>query len=216
MFDYNSTYSTCQNVFGTEPERILVEHIHLLDTSRPILDIGAGQGRNAILPASKGFKVYAVEPVEAAVKQIESLSIKENLPITIFHCDFENFPLDNQEYSAIFMFGLLQTLSPKSVEILKNKVEEWSDEKTHLFLTAWSTQDPTFPEIANSWKRIASNHFTDGKGNFRFYLQPNQITSIFPNFKTLHHWEGLGPWHRHGNGDWEHHGKAEAVLVKNK
>lgn len=46
----------------------------------------------------------------------------------------------------------------------------------------------------------------------RTYLEPGELTRLFPGFEIVHSREGLGPEHRHGGGPAEHHGFAEAVL----
>ncbi len=44
---YDKTYKEIKNVFGSEPEEILKKYYERIEIANPILDIGAGQGRNS-------------------------------------------------------------------------------------------------------------------------------------------------------------------------
>ena len=65
--DFDSIYRRSANYFGDQPDRILVDHIGLIDRRRPALDVGAGQGRNAMFLAEHGTRVDAIDPSAEAV-----------------------------------------------------------------------------------------------------------------------------------------------------
>ena len=45
---FNEAYARVDGLFGGEPERTLVRFADRLDRRRPVLDVGCGQGRNAL------------------------------------------------------------------------------------------------------------------------------------------------------------------------
>lgn len=63
---YDGMYRNYPNFFGPEPDRRLTEHHQLLDKSKPVLDLGAGQGRYALFLAPRGYRVDVVEPSSVA------------------------------------------------------------------------------------------------------------------------------------------------------
>ncbi len=44
---FDSAYADTRDLFGGGPESTLVRFADMLDPERPVLDIGAGQGRNS-------------------------------------------------------------------------------------------------------------------------------------------------------------------------
>lgn len=210
--EYDEAYRNIENVFGVEPERILRDHIRFIDASRPVLDIGAGQGRNTLFLARRGFRVDAIDPSRVALETIEKRSQEEGLSIRSFACGFETFKPDAGDYSGVAAFGIIPLLTRESIAMMIEKMGVWTGEGGLVFLTAFTTADPRFDHLREHWDRIGKNSFTDGGGTVRTYLEANEILTLFPEFGTIYHWEGLGPEHRHGDGPVERHAMAEAVF----
>jgi 2-polyprenyl-3-methyl-5-hydroxy-6-metoxy-1,4-benzoquinol methylase len=68
--DYNRLYTETADYFGNAPEASLVLCDHLLDRARPVLDVGCGQGRNAVYLARLGITVHAFDPSPVAIEQL--------------------------------------------------------------------------------------------------------------------------------------------------
>lgn len=211
---YDKTYKEVKNVFGSEPEEILVKYFEQIDKSKPVLDIGSGQGRNSIFLAEKGLVVDAIDPSIVAVEELNERAKEKELQIQAYQNGFENFQPKTDHYSGIMIFGLIQILSNNDFEKLKLKLDDWAAKGDLLFITAFGTADPSFKKYSSKWLTISKNTFTDNKGNYRRFLEPNEILSLFNEYKVVHHWEGLGKEHHHGDGIIEQHFMVEAVLKK--
>jgi tellurite methyltransferase len=110
---YDNTYSSIKNVFGDKPETILEKYVNKIDKTKPVLDIGIGQGRNSFYLAQNGFKVDGIDLSEVAVKGVSKASKKENLPLNAYQKGFQDFIPKGTPYSAILVFGLIQILDWK-------------------------------------------------------------------------------------------------------
>jgi hypothetical protein len=97
---------------------------------------------------------------------------------------------------------------------LVDKVDRWSRPGTLVWITGFTTKDPAYPHLRATWTTVEANSFESPEGRVRAYLEPGQVLELFAQYSVLHHWEGLGPEHRHGDGPPERHGKFEAVLLK--
>lgn len=86
---YDETYARIDTVFGSDPEEILVKFKGLMNTSHPVLDIGAGQGRNALFLANSGFNVHAVDSSPIAIQQLERISRERRLELNCQCCGFQ-------------------------------------------------------------------------------------------------------------------------------
>jgi len=211
---YDEAYSKIENYFGTEPTLILRNYYHLLNKSKPILDVGVGQGRNALFLARKGFSVDAIDPSKVAIDTVLSITSKERLSIHTYQCSFETFTPRFDFYSGILIFGLIQILSWEAIELLLEKVKRWTNKGSLVFVTGFTTADPLFSRYTQEWKTIGRNSFINEHGNIKTYLETGEILNLFSEFNVIHHWEGISPEHRHGDGPLEQHAMVEAVLQK--
>jgi tellurite methyltransferase len=210
--DYNRAYRSSDHFFGIEPEPILKEYYTRLRRDGRVLDIGVGQGRNTLFLARKGFPVDCIDPSTVALETVSAIASGEALPVRTYRCGFETFVPDADSYSGILIFGLIQTLRRESVGLLVDKAEEWTTDGSLVFVTAFTTADPSYEQVSTSWRRAGRNCFTDGAGEFRTYLESGEILTLFHQFQVLYHWEGIGPQHRHGDRPPHRHGSARVVF----
>jgi len=210
---YDELYNQKTEYFGSDPSKILAEHFGMIDQSKPVLDIGAGQGRHSIFLARKGFKVDAIDPSQVGLEQLSELSKKQNLPIETHVTGFETFPAPNAPYSAILLFGILQERNWVAIDHLIKKVYRWLTDDGLVFVTAFSMEDPSLERFKDC-KEIGPNSFINERGITRTFLRENEVLELFEGYEVIHHWEGLGAEHRHGDGEPERHGVVEAILKK--
>jgi cyclopropane fatty-acyl-phospholipid synthase-like methyltransferase len=211
---YDETYKNTKNNFGAEPEPILRNNYRRINTSRPVLDIGAGQGRNAFFLARKGFTVDAIDPSKVATETISAIAAQEGLSIRTHQCAFDTFVPQVVFYSGILIFGIIQILSWEAIDLLREKVKHWTHEGSLVFITGFTVADPSFTRYSQTWKTIGKNSFADEQGNLRTYLEAGEILRLFSEHEVVYHWEGMGPEHRHGNSPIERHAMTEVVLQR--
>jgi tellurite methyltransferase len=147
---YDETYKNTKNVFGTEPELLLRNHYRGMSESKPVLDVGVGQGRNALF-WREGFTVDAIDPSRIAIETVSAVAIQEALPIRTYQCDFATFVPSTDAYSGILVFGLIQILSWSAIEVLLDKLRHWRTEGSLLFVTAFTVADASFADDSLKW-----------------------------------------------------------------
>lgn len=214
--DFDFIYRRSSEYFGDQPETILIDHVGLIDKLRPALDVGAGQGRNSAFLAARGIQVDAIDPSTEAVATLNQIANSRNLPIRAWANGFEDFvPADDvNSYGAICLFGLVQLLDWKTIDVLRARVASWSADGTLVFLTAFTTKDPQFVSCAKNWRVAGRNSFADDSGSLRTFLEPGEAPGLFPEFKVVYHAETMGPEHHHGDGPVHKHGLVELVLTQ--
>ena len=72
--NYDKKYKETKEYFGKEPAGILKEHYQKIDKSKPVLDIGAGQGRNALFFAKEGYEVDAIDESKVSIEIVSTLA----------------------------------------------------------------------------------------------------------------------------------------------
>ena len=198
--NYDEQYEKDEAVFGNEPEPTLVEYAGRLPDNATVLDIGAGQGRNSVYMARRGIAVDALEPSIPGVNALERITAEQGLPIRRFSKSFERFSPPVVHYSGILVFGLIPDLEWKAIGQLEDRISTWTGRGSVIWITGFTIHDPAYARQRS--------------GTVRTYLEPGQILQLFNRYSALHHWEGLGPEHRHVDGPPERHGMFEAVFER--
>jgi cyclopropane fatty-acyl-phospholipid synthase-like methyltransferase len=211
---YDETYKNTKNNFGEEPEPVLRNYYRRISKSKPVLDIGAGQGRNAFFLAREGFTVDAIDPSKVATETISALAMQDELSIHAHQCGFDKFVSQVGFYSGILIFGVIQILSWEDINLLLEKVKHWTNKGSLVFITGFTVADSSFSRYSQTWKTIGKNSFADEHGNLRTYLEAGEILNLFSEYEVVYHWEGVGPEHRHGNSPIECHAMTEVVLQR--
>ncbi|MFQ5498529.1 MAG: methyltransferase domain-containing protein [Candidatus Zixiibacteriota bacterium] len=208
---YDKSYDSTAALFGTEPESTLCRYCNKISHELPVLDIGAGQGRNSCYLASRGFVVDAIDPSSVAVETIAAAAQKDDLPIRSVHCCYDTYVPTSLPYGAVLVFGLIQILTHGQINILMSRVRQWTGDGSLLFVTAFSVEDPSYRYYASHAKLLGQNSFQTDDGEVRTFLEPNEILRTCADWQVVHHWEGQGPEHCHGEGTPERHAMIELV-----
>lgn len=212
MYSYDKRYSEHKAVFGEKPEKILINHYKLIDNSKPVLDIGAGQGRHSLFLAENGYAVEALEPSEVGINQIEKAAQQDSLPVHVTQGQIATFESKADSYSAILLFGIIQILTREQIDYLKTSLRQWTAPGSLIFITAFSTDEPSFEKHKKDDEEIGKNSFKDSKEFIRTYLEPGEILTLFDGYEVIHHDEHLTEEHHHGDGNMHRHAVIEAVL----
>lgn len=118
-------YARNPDVFGKKHSGIVEELMSLLPAGGRVLDVGAGQGRNALALAQRGFEVDAVEGHETGAVQIRERA--EALGLTNLHshhAQIEALALQPETYDAICFVNVLQFFPPTEAATLLTRLKE--------------------------------------------------------------------------------------------
>jgi len=111
------------------------------------LDIGAGEGRNSIFLAKKGFHVVAVDKIPEGLEKLENFAKKQNLSIETHVLDIENFHFPSQKYSLVLSVAALDFMRFSSFRNIIKKVEDSLLPQGVVYLSVFSINDPFFAKL---------------------------------------------------------------------
>ena len=97
---YDNYYQT-ENLFG-EPYPELIHFFEKHPTRGKLLDLGCGQGRDAIPLARLGYEVTGVDHSAVGIRQMQQIAEKEQLSITVLVADIYTFE-DFSTYDFILL-----------------------------------------------------------------------------------------------------------------
>ena len=142
-----------------------------------VLDMGCGQGRNALYLGLKGFDVTAVDNNPNAVQNVEELARIEELNVRAFEYDLnaaniqENF--DYMVATVVFMF-----LMPRYVpDVIANMKEHTNPGGYNLIVSAMDTEDFPCP---------MPFPFKFGEGELREYYKDWELVEYKEELGSMH------------------------------
>ena len=151
-YGFSSKYKV-ENYYG-DPYKELIGYFKNQPNISRILDLGCGQGRNALALSKLGHFVTAIDISIIGLKQLETKMIKEENKISIEHMnlydmnDFSSFEyilMDN-----VFMF--FRTKSKKELEFIKRIIK--NSKKNCTFLLFIRDNTWTYELVINFLKEI--------------------------------------------------------------
>ena len=102
MYDesfWNLRYATSDYLYGTEPNAFLKEHCSLLNG--PVLSFSEGEGRNAVLLASRGLEVLGVDISMVALEKAKTLAQFRGVEIKTRVADLATFEPEGNHYGSV-------------------------------------------------------------------------------------------------------------------
>jgi tellurite methyltransferase len=117
--DYNDLESA---TFG-EPSAEIVELATTLPKNSRILDLGCGDGRNALFLARHGFEVTAIDISLNGIRKLKQLAGKEGLEVDARIADMVDFEMDAR-YDLVIAHGSLHLIARHSWQRLIDRMQD--------------------------------------------------------------------------------------------
>jgi tellurite methyltransferase len=161
---YDDKYSSKDFYWGLRPSKTCFKILELKPPDKPLklLDIGSGEGRNAIFFARNGYQVTAIDLVQAGIDKTKQLADQIGVEINAFKANILDFRLA-EEYDVIFSTGSLHYIPAElREEIFGNYKEFTAPDGVHM-LSVFIEKPfiPPAPEgEKNSHKWLSGELFT--------------------------------------------------------
>lgn len=105
--DYDKWYNSEEYYWGLMPNDICYDIMKILPPIKPyrVLDIGCGEGKDAVFLAKCGYAVTGFDISQQGIDKAKSLAEHNNVDITLFKADIFDYRPD-AEYDIIFSSGV--------------------------------------------------------------------------------------------------------------
>ncbi len=213
MRRFDELYVSDEAYFGHEPSRVLKAYYRLIPERGRVLDIGVGQGRNALFLARRGAFVVGIDSSSVGVEATRRAAEADGLDLELRRGDIMEFEAGAESFDAVLALGIIPLLPRDDVDTLFRRVDRWLKPGGHVFVTAYLTLDKRYRESILSWERLGRNTFRK-HDRIRTFLEPGEAPELLPDYEVIHHAEELGPAHSHGDGPVERHFLAHLVARK--
>jgi len=195
---FGTLYSKYKNIWGDKPNKLLLSALQYLDIKKEVLDLGCGQGRDALFLSSLGFTVTAVDSSQEGIEIINIEAKNRKLKLNTTCQRVENFKVQSNKYGLIQLNNVLHFLSyDDGLKVLKNVKDKI---------------------IANGIVVVSNFTIFDESKLLKkgqFFVGKNQLASLFSDFEVLFYEEKT--FHNNGHkGDETPHSHHIAKIIARK
>lgn len=99
---WNDRYRDKGSVWGAAPNQFVARYLAGLSSQR-VLDLGAGQGRNAIWLAGQGHDVTAVDISDVAMTQAQEIATAAGLDVDFIAADLRDWEPDPEAFDLVLL-----------------------------------------------------------------------------------------------------------------
>lgn len=162
--DWDNKYNRTSFVFGKRPAQFLAENYDFLESNSTILDVGMGEGRNAVFLAQKGHKVTGVDISSVAIKKAYMLAKEYGVRIKGVVASMETYNIPDNFFDAIICFYYVD-------RNIISKMINWLRPGGILIFEAYTLKQ----REAKGLKRESES----------FFVKPQELLTMFPGMQVL-------------------------------
>jgi tellurite methyltransferase len=185
-----------RHIWGSKQAPIVEKSVKYIQ-EKHVLDLGVGEGKDAIFLTKKGYSVLGVDCSKVGIERLSKNLENENVKIQIKKSNIINFKYP-RKYSAIYLIDTLQFLERKHI----TKVIE--DIKSH-----------TLKGGINVIKVVTVKDPQYGKQKDRVFFEIGELKQYYKDWKIVYYEEYISELERHTSDNPPHrHANAEIIAIK--
>ncbi|WP_179884816.1 class I SAM-dependent methyltransferase [Bacillus sp. AFS015802] len=169
------------HLWGLNPIQTLVDYSTLVKKGK-VLDLGIGEGRNALYFAGKGYEVEGVDISETAIERSLSNAQKAGVGLKAEVNDLTSIQIEENTYSLIILANVLNFFNDEQIKEILKKAKNGLVEGGLIYINAFGVNDPSYDKNVRNAERV---------NDFTFYRPKSDTYIHFFTLRELaHHFEG--------------------------
>ncbi|WEK54454.1 MAG: methyltransferase domain-containing protein [Candidatus Cohnella colombiensis] len=132
---YEEEYRSSEYYWGVEPNSVCYEILKLMPPGKPLklLDIGCGEGKDAVFFARNGYEVTALDISDAGIEKTKRLADRAGVHVNVFKADILDYRL-NSPFDILFSSGVLHYIQPEYREQIFSNYKQYTNQQgLHVF-----------------------------------------------------------------------------------
>lgn len=117
--EYDQKYIQKESYWSNKPHSLIVALRKHLPEGATILDLGCGEGQNALYLARHGFLVTAVDISQVGIKKM----LSRNKNIEGITCDITEYIKNSKMFDAIICINILHFIKPKDLQCVLDHIK---------------------------------------------------------------------------------------------
>lgn len=150
---YEKCYDQEEYYWGLEPADFLDDLLEIAkDDSKKlkVLDIGCGEGKDAVYMAEHGYEVTAFDITESGIRKTKLLAEKRGVHVNAFVADINDFHIDDT-FDIAYSTGTIQYLFDDCIEPFFKKIKSMIHVGGYIYLNVFV--DKPFLELPPDWDK---------------------------------------------------------------
>lgn len=169
---WDQRYSRPTFIFGKSPAQFLAENYHYIPYEGTVLDMGMGEGRNAVFLAQKGYKVTGVDLSSVAVKKSYLLAQEFGVKIKGVVASLKDYKIAPGSFDAIICFYWVD-------RSMVEKIKTWLKPGGVLIYEGYTLKERERDPAKRSDPSLDN------------YLKEQELLRLFPGMRVLKYEEPL-------------------------
>ncbi|SCY72119.1 tellurite methyltransferase [Lachnospiraceae bacterium XBB2008] len=148
--NYEKWYEGEDYYWGTEPGSFLDELIKLCPCTpgKSVLDIGCGEGKDAVYMAEQGYSVTAFDLTENGIRKTVKLAVSRGVEVDAYVDDINDFATDKQ-FDIVYSTGTVQYLFDENKKDFFRKLEDITKPDGIVYINVFV--EKSFLELPPDW-----------------------------------------------------------------
>lgn len=180
--------------WGLNPSKPILRFVVGNKNIKDVLDIGSGEGRNAIFLAKEGFNVKAIDSSEKEMEILKKRAEEEKVILDTEVIDISKYKF-NKKYDCILSFATLHFLNEQDAKSVIENMKEYTNKEGLNIIGVFTEDNPQ-------------------KG-FPYLFKKNELKSLYSAWDILVYKEVMTPIEKHAP-DFKPHRHAVAFIVAKK
>ena len=150
--NYEKCYEGDDYYWGLEPGDFLEELIRLCPpaSDKKVLDIGCGEGKDAVYMAQKGYLVTAFDLTDNGIKKTKALAKERNVDINAYVDDINTFEL-KEKFDIVYSTGTVQYLFDQNKLAFFEKIDQITNDDAVVYINVFV--EKPFLELPPDWDK---------------------------------------------------------------
>jgi tellurite methyltransferase len=201
--DYERIYQRDGLDWGEEPSELVKRFAELAPQGKA-LDLGMGEGRDALYLASVGFDVTGVESIDSGVLKCERMATQKKLAVNAVCEDVRDYKIAKNRYALIAAINLFQFMKKDEAEDVIARVVDGLKRGGLFVCTTFTADDPSYKVRKQKSKEVAPGVFLDSSGNYYSLYHYGEMLKLCSELRPIYYAEydyydtRKGPPHWHG------------------
>jgi SAM-dependent methyltransferase len=206
---FDRFYNKEECFWGLSPDPTLVENINEIPVGKT-LDLGVGEGRNALYLAHKGFQVTGIDISTKAIEKFLNLAENRDLKVDGIAMNIKDFDFQPSTYTLIVSHATLHFLKRSEVYKIINDLKSSVSPGGYVYIEDFTVEDPGYQRAKKILEEVEENTFYSTKiGSYIFYFKTNELKNMFNNFEIKTYREGIFTDQGHGSQGPHKHGEVQ-------
>ncbi|MBC8170904.1 MAG: class I SAM-dependent methyltransferase [Anaerolineae bacterium] len=186
MTNWEALYQQDESVWGEKPDDLLREYAPLVAMGQ-VLDLGMGEGRNALYFARHGYAVRGVDIAQTAIDHCLARAKALNVTMQAEIGNIVEIGIEPNSLTLAISTMCLQFMKQSESAKVMATMREGLQPGGLVYLTMFSTGEPAYARLKQSSPEIEPNTFyREASNSYVHFFEQDEVLNQFPDFKLLY------------------------------